>query len=110
MAAPYMKVTYMDGREVVVRIGPKTQVLFERHFPAMSMLDYGRGRGRRIEHHYFLAWAALTEAKEETREFDAFLEVLEDAETVRDTPDTPVGDKAVNPEPDPSLKAQPPAT
>jgi hypothetical protein len=103
-----MLVTYVDGREVTVRIGPKSQVHYERQFNK-TMFDYARGR-RSIEEVYWLAWHALREVNEETREFDDFLAVIEDVEPRKDTPETPVDDQAVNPEPDPSRKVQPPET
>lgn len=103
MAAQYQRVTYVDGRQVVVRIGPKSIVAWERHFDA-SLLDFSRPRT--MEQNYWLTWHSLTEAKEETREFDDWLEVVDDYKIERDTPDNPVGDEAVNPEPDPTQKAQ----
>jgi hypothetical protein len=106
MAAPYQRVTYVGGREVVVRIGPKSQVAWERHFD-VSFFD--RNRKRTLEQNYWLTWHALIEANEETREFDDWLAVVDDYKSELDTPENPVGDEAVNPEPDPSPKAQPPA-
>jgi hypothetical protein len=106
MAAPYQRVTYVDGREVVVRIGPKSQVAWERHWDA-SMLDYNRKRT--MEQTFWLTWHALCEAGAETREFDEWLAVLDDFKAELDTPDNPVADEAVNQEPDPSRKAQQPA-
>lgn len=103
MAAPYQRVTYVDGREVVVRIGPKSQVAWERHFQK-SMLDYRTSRT--IEQNFWLTWHALNEAKEETREFDDWLGVIDEVKAVIDTPENPVGDEAVNPEPDPTRQVQ----
>lgn len=104
MAAPYQRVTYTDGRELVVRVGPKSQVAWERHFD-MSILDYS-SRKRTMEQNYWLTWHALVEAGSETREFDDWLGVVNDVKSQTDTPDNPVGDEAVNPEPDPTQRAQ----
>lgn len=107
MAAPYQRVTYRDGREVVVRIGPLSQVAWERHFNT-SVLD--PMRKRTLEQGFWLTWHALCEANEETREFDDWLRVVDDYKNEIDTPENPVADEAVNPEPDPSRKAQPSGT
>jgi hypothetical protein len=107
MASVYMRVVYTDGREKVVRIGPKTYVAFERHF---SKNAYHLTTGRTMEQTYWLPWHALHEVGEEEREFDDFLSVLEDVTAQRDTPDNPVDEQAVNPEPDPSQTAQPSGT
>jgi hypothetical protein len=106
MASPYQRVSYVDGREVVVRVGPMSQVAWERHFNA-SVFDYGRKRT--MEQTYWMTWHALCESNQETREFDDFLRVVDDINAEIDTPANPVADEAVNPEPDPTQKAQPPA-
>ena len=107
MASAYMKVLYEDGRETVVRIGPKTYVALERNF-SISAFDYSRNRT--MEQTYWLCWHALREAGKEELEFDDFLGVLEGVTSELDTPDNPVGDQAVNPEPDPTQSAQPSGT
>lgn len=101
--AQYQRVTYVDGRQVVVRIGPKSLVAWERHFK-VSFLDFRQSKS--IEQNYWLTWHSLTEAKEETREFDDWLDIVDNYQSVIDTPDNPVGDEAVNKEPDPTRKAQ----
>lgn len=105
--AAFMRVTYVDGREVVIRVGPKSLVACERHFQ-VSMLDFGRTRT--IEQFYWPAWHALHEAGKEAREFDDWLGDLDSLKNETDTPDNPVGDEAVNPEPDPTQRAQPSGT
>lgn len=101
--AAYMRATYVGGREVVVRVGPKSLVAFERQYQ-VSMLDYNRVRT--LEQTYWPVWHALCEAGEEEREFDDWLGDMERVGAELDTPENPVGDEAVNPEPDPTQKAQ----
>lgn len=105
--ALYSQVDYVDGRQVIVRIGPKSQVHFERKFN-ITIFEYGRRRS--YEQLLWLSWHALSECKQETRDFEEFLEVIDDAVHKLDTPEDPVDDRAVNPLPDPSRKAQPAAT
>lgn len=105
MASVYMRVTYTDSATAVVRVGPKTQIAFERHFD-VAMFNYNR----RLEHTYWMCWHALHETKPDTPEFNDWLTDVDDVVYQIDTPDNPVGDEAVNPEPDPSQKAQPAAT
>jgi hypothetical protein len=105
MASVYMRVTYEDGQSTVVRVGPKTQIAFERHFD-VAMFKYER----RLEHMYWMCWHALSQTGTEGRGFDDWLTDVDDVTYQIDTPDNPVGDEAVNPEPDPSQKAQPAET
>lgn len=79
MAAPRFKVTYQDGTEREVRVMPRAQVMFERHFTTSmsSLADQPSA-----ERGYYLAWAALHCASMESRDFEAFLDALEDIENV----------------------------
>lgn len=99
----YLEVTYEDGRKETVRVGPKTQVLFERHFN-ISVFDYARKRT--IEQTFFMAWQALEVAGQEPPDFEEFIGLIEDVRPTDDTPENPADDKAVNPEQDPTQKAQ----
>lgn len=72
-----MNVGYTDGRKVKVRIGPKAEVAFERHFQ-ISMSQAAKDIS--AEKLYFLAWAALHHAGKEALDFDSFLDVLEDVD------------------------------
>lgn len=107
MASIYFEVTYTDDRKEVVRVGPKAQVLYERHF-GTSFWSFGEER--RVEQMYFMAWQALECAGKTPAPFDDFLEQVEDVTSKRDTPDDPADDDAVNPEVDPTQKAQQPET
>jgi hypothetical protein len=91
MAVIKMKVTYTDGREVEVLASPRAQVMTEER---VSGTD-----DRWILRHYYLAWASLHKAGKEPADFETFLDLIADAETV---------DKAD--EPDPTQLAQPDAT
>ena len=77
-----------------VRITPKVQVMVEHHFDT-SIVDLGR-----VEHVYFMGWAALKAAGKDPGEFDAFLEQIEDVERVEAQE---VGPTSPGPSPDSSL-------
>jgi hypothetical protein len=101
-----MKVTYADGTDVIVRVSPVAQVQFERHF-RKSMFDYGLTPTQ--EENFYLAWLALRDAgKDVPDDFDEFLRLLDDVDSVSDTPSKP--NPGVNPEPDPTLTGPPPET
>lgn len=87
MAGRWFEVYYKGNETPVrVRVGPKADVLFERHFQ-MSMSKAGEDIS--AERLYYLTWAALYAAGKEGRDFESFLDVLEDVE--------PVEDELVNP-------------
>jgi len=100
-----MKVTYNDGVEVVVRVTPKVQVQFERHFKR-SMFDYGMAPLQ--EENFYIAWLAVTDAGKCSQEFEEWLDLIDDVDPVSDTPTNP--NPGVNPEPDPTRTAPPPET
>lgn len=77
MAAPRFKVVYLDGKELEVRVAPKAQVMFERHYQ-MTMSAYGKNPG--MEHLYYLAWAGLHCAGMEGNDFDTFLGKIQEVE------------------------------
>jgi len=93
MAAPKFKVMYQDGKIVEVRVTPRAQVEFERHFNlTMSSLSTNPS----AQHGYWLAWRALHCAGMEGREFDAFLDVIEEIEAIEGD-----GEDPTNPGPGP---------
>lgn len=104
MASIYLKVEYADGSERTVRVGPKAQVLYERRFDDSFFSD----ARIRVERQFFMAWAALDVAGDEPGEFDDWLGGIEAVRAETDTPNNPVDDRAVNPEVDPTQKAQQP--
>lgn len=77
MAAPRFKITYSDDRQLEVRVSPKAQVMFERHFQK-TMSAYSRDPG--AEHLYYLAWAGVHCAGMEPADFEEFLNKLQDVE------------------------------
>ena len=78
MARQRIKITYDDGKETIVKVTPKVEVQVEAH--------YGEGLGElgkqgRAENVYRLAWIASKAAGDFTfKDFDDFLEHLEDVE------------------------------
>lgn len=70
-----VRVKYADGREVVVIASPKAQVETERHFKGVADTN-------KIEASYYLSWAALHFAGREPAAFDAWLDLIEEAEEV----------------------------
>lgn len=89
MASRWLLVSYVDGRDTVkVRIGPKAEVLFERHF-GTSMTSAGRDIS--AEHLYYLAWASLHVAGKESADFESFLDKLDEVDAVEGEPINPTG-------------------
>ncbi len=68
-----LKVTYVDGREVTVLASPRAQVETERHFKGVD-------EKQRIEGSFYLAWASLKYAGKEAADFDAWLDLVVEAE------------------------------
>lgn len=96
MAAPRFKVTFQDGRQLEVRVMPKAQVMFERHF-ATSVSALAATPS--AEKGYYLAWAALHCAGMEGRDFEAFLDALEDIENMEVDEEADPTKKGPGPEP-----------
>jgi hypothetical protein len=91
-----IKVVYTDGKSKEVRIGPKAEVMFERHFK-VSMTKAGNDIS--AENMYYLAWASLHCAGVEPLDFDSFLDVLEDVEKVDGADAVDPSQSAQSPEP-----------
>lgn len=87
MAAKKVKVTYSDGREVVVKVTPRAQVNTERHIGGdwshMALLSA-----------YHMAWGALKQEDPDLPDFETWLDRVEDVEEVE------------APKPDPTPPAQ----
>jgi hypothetical protein len=99
MAMPKAKITYQDGRVVEAIVGPKAQVAVERQYN-VSLAD--DKLVRRLEHIYYMAYAALWAAGLEPRDFDAWLGDVADVEEVEQAPDpdpTQAGGSAISSEP-----------
>lgn len=97
MAAVRFKVTYVDETVREVRVSPKAQVLFERHFK-LTVSDAARNTS--AEHLYYQAWAALHCAGMESNDFETFLGLISDVDPA-DTPEDAADPtrKAPGPEP-----------
>ena len=97
MAVPRFKVRYQDGRELEVRVMPKAQVMFETHFnTTMSVVATNPSATQG----YYLAWAALHCAGMEGREFDPFIEAIE--EVIPQQPEETPDPTQTAPSPEPS--------
>ena len=78
--AAKLKVTYVDGREEIVLVTPRAQVMTERQY---SGINQNKG----VEQAYYLAWQTLHSAGKEPADFDHFLDLIADAESVTDDGD-----------------------
>ena len=85
-AAAKLRVTYTDGTKKEALAGPRAQVACERHFKK-SIVDIGNSGS--IETIYFLAWAGLHFSGQESRDFEAFLDVLDDVEDAGEEKENP---------------------
>lgn len=79
------EITYRDGTVKEATTTPKDEVALERKYDTSlaSMVEQGAGgvmllSSMRLEHLYFLAWAALSRTEQEVRDFDSFLDVISD--------------------------------
>lgn len=81
MAKMHLKVTYTDGRVLEsVRVTPRAEVAFEDRFNVgMS----AAGDDMHMKYLYYLAWAALHYSGQEGKDFDAFIDVLDDVEMAK---------------------------
>ena len=75
--ATKLKVTYSDGRELVILASPRAQVETERHFRGQGIAD-----ANQVEAGYRLAWGSLFYAHKETAEFETWLDEVSDVEDV----------------------------
>jgi hypothetical protein len=74
-----LTVTFTDGRDPVeTKITPRAQVTAERHFScSIAAMDHA-------EQIYYMVWASLHYSAREPRDFDSFLDVLNDIEPVKE--------------------------
>lgn len=75
MAAPKVKVTYADGREVVVRVSPRAQCMTEEKFGG-----YEAQYRRRAT--FFMGWAALSCARKDPGDYETWLDQVDDVEDI----------------------------
>ncbi len=82
------EVTYSDGRKVMAVAKPKDFVAFERQF-GKSIAEWRTGAT--MESLYYLAWSPLHRSGLEPKDFDGFLDGIDDVELADDEePDTSV--------------------
>lgn len=81
MAAKKVKVTYLDGREEIVMVTPRANVMTEEYCGGIK-------QERGILATYYLGWASLNKAGKETLDFETWLDKIEDVEDVEEP--TPV--------------------
>lgn len=77
MAAPKLKVTYVDGREEIVRVTPRAQLMTEERFG-------GANRNNTARTTVYASWAALHKAGREPKGFEEFVDLIDDVENVID--------------------------
>lgn len=74
-----LSVSFTDGRDsIVTKLTPRAQVAAERHFScSIAAMDHA-------EQIYYMVWASLHYSAREPRDFDTFLDVLDDIEPVKE--------------------------
>jgi hypothetical protein len=77
MAVVKIRVVYSDGRTDEIIASPKAQVMTEQHFGGITPLN-------KLEAHYYLTWLSLHRAGREAATYDAWLESIDDAETIEE--------------------------
>lgn len=75
--ATKLKVTYSDGREVVVIASPKAQVMTERNLAGITDAN-------NLQASYYLAWASLFYGGKESADFESWLDSISDIERVEE--------------------------
>lgn len=75
MAAVKMKIVYLDGRTEQVVASPRAQVMTEQHFGGIDERN-------KVAASYYMAWVSLSRAGKEPADFDAWLDLIDDAETL----------------------------
>lgn len=96
MAAKKVKITYLDGREEVLKVPPRAQVMTEEYCG-------GFRADKAILATFYLGWAALNKAGKESLDFETWLDKIDDVEDYEDpkpdpeaepgpTPPAPSGD------------------
>jgi len=89
-----LKVTYLDGHEVVAVASPRAQVMTEEKFQGITDAFTVRSG-------YYLAWASLHKAGKEPADYEAWLDLIAEVEQVGDERPDPTTGTA--PSPDVSL-------
>ena len=77
MAAKKVKVIYLDGREEVVKVPARAQLMTEEHCNGFT-------RERAILATFYLAWATLNVRGMELLDFETWIDKIDDVEDVDD--------------------------
>lgn len=80
------RVKYADGKEVEVATRPKELIGFERTY-GISLSD-----AERWEHTAFMAWLCLHNRGQEPRDFDSFVDVIDECEQLEDEAANPTSE------------------
>jgi hypothetical protein len=96
MPAIKIRVTYIGGREEIVKITPRAQTEAEEKFHGF-MKD-----GAEVRTSYWLAWRSLHQAGKESADYDAWLDKIEDAEAFDEKEDANAVDPSIGEEPSPN--------
>ena len=75
MSAPKVKVVYVDGREEIVRVTPRSLLMTEERYGAQSSQV-------KFRFTYYAAWVVLNKAGKEPAGFEEWLDKISDLEDV----------------------------
>jgi len=85
MISMKMNIAMVTGESVPVVVSPKVQVEFERQYNC-GIASAFSGDEMRMEYVYFLAWKAATHLHKTSKEFEDWLDDVDDIEMVEDDP------------------------
>ena len=97
-----LKVIYPDRPDRIVLVGPRVQVMFERHYKTGLAKTFGKDGGGQVEHLYWLAWRSLSLTDRDTPDFDDWLGQIEDVDLEQPDDDEEQDPTQTGPGPGPS--------
>lgn len=80
-----IRAKYWDGTTLEALVGPRAEVEVERRFNislADAFIVKDGGPAPRLDYFYVMCWAALKYSGHDVPDYDAWLELLEDAEEI----------------------------
>lgn len=77
MAAKKQKIIYQDGREEIVKVLPRAQVMAEEYLKGFKVENLYAAT-------YYLAWAALNSLGKTTLDYETWLNQVEEVEDIDD--------------------------
>lgn len=80
MAAKKLKITYQDGREEIVKVLPRAQVMAEEHLKGFTMENLWATT-------YRLGWSALNTLRKTDLDYETWLNTIEDVEDYEEPTD-----------------------